>query len=166
MITQGELRNQLEYDQDSGFWRWRGPFASRVNAKQGWFEGAPMTDGYRCIRIDGKTYYAHTLAWLYVYGVWCKRLDHKNKKKNENWIDNLRPVTRSQNGINRDLNINNTSGHTGVNMITGLWYGNITKDGERTFSSGFKTKDEAIAWRQKMVQKLFGEFAPKLVSSK
>ena len=159
MITQGELRNQIEYDQDSGLWRWREPFASRVNAKKGWFAGSPMPQGYLQIRINGVLYYAHVLAWLYVYGVWPGRLDHKNRKKDENWIDNLRPATRSQNKINAELHINNTSGHKGVSYITGKWYSNITKDGERTWSSGFKTKEEAIAWRQKIEKKLFGEFA-------
>jgi len=159
MPTQGELRNQLEYDQDSGLWRWREPFASRVNTKKGWFAGSPMPQGYLQIRINGVLYYAHVLAWLYVYGVWCKRLDHKNKKKDENWIENLRPASRSQNKINAELHSNNTSGYVGVNRIGRLWYGNITKDGDRIRSEGFEKKEQAIAWRQRIEKQLFGEFA-------
>lgn len=166
MITQGELRNQLEYDETSGFWRWRDPTA-KANRKEGWFKGAPTTNGYITIRVDGKTYYAHTLAWLYVYGEWVPELDHKNRDKSENWIKNLRISNKSTNAINSKLRDDNLTGHVGVYRIYGrkkCWFAYINKDGKRV-SKTFMTFDEAVAWRKKMQEELFGEFVPKLVSS-
>jgi hypothetical protein len=165
MITQGELRNQIEYDQDSGFWRWR---AAKINRQTGWFRGAPTANGYMTIRVDGKTYYSHTLAWLYVYGEWVLYLDHKNRDKGDNGIVNLRISDKSKNTINSKIRIDNSAGYPGVSYVGGnrkkVWGAYINKDGSRQ-RAFFETKEEAIAWRKKIEVELFGEFVPKIVAS-
>lgn len=57
--------------------------------------------GYVAIRIDGKLYLAHRLAWFYTTGKWPKSLiDHCNGKKTDNRITNLREATPSMNAHN------------------------------------------------------------------
>jgi len=162
MISQGELRNQIEYDGETGLWRWRDATA-RVNRKAGWFAGAPIANGYMTLRVDGVTYYSHRLAWLWVYGYMPESLDHKNRDKTDNRIDNLRESSKSTNVINSKTRIDSSSGYAGISMHNnGRWHAYINKDGVR-YSKYFKTKEEAIAWRQAKQEELFGEFG-KIVS--
>jgi len=68
------------------------------------------------IGIDGTYYYAHRLAWLYVYGRWPHpEVDHKNGDFTDNRLRNLREATRLQNSWNkRRPHANNKTGLLGV----------------------------------------------------
>ena len=85
-------------------------------------------------------------------------VDHKDRDKNNNNVDNLRWVTRRDNNCNRSKQKNNTSGYTGI--IQNEW-GNwkstyrLGKDdnGKRIQKSKtFKTLEEAIRFREEMVR--------------
>ena len=53
---------------------------------------------YQRITIGGYDYYAHRLAWFYVYGEWpVNELDHIDEDKENNAIDNLREATHAEN---------------------------------------------------------------------
>ncbi|MDD0156969.1 HNH endonuclease signature motif containing protein, partial [Shigella flexneri] len=57
--------------------------------------------GYNAINIDGVRYFAHRLAWLYVYGEWPKQeIDHIDRNRRNNAISNLRDVSRVVNALN------------------------------------------------------------------
>jgi len=62
----------------------------------------------------GKQHKAHRLIWLYVYGEMPKEIDHINGDRQDNRLENLRSVTRSQNQFNKAMAQNNTSGYRGV----------------------------------------------------
>ena len=58
--------------------------------------GGDSSNGYWYIRIDGKGYLGHRLAWLYMHGHFPDgALDHKNHNRSR--IADLREATRSQN---------------------------------------------------------------------
>ena len=107
------LHEMIHYDAETGNFRWkksRGRSAS--NSPAGTLSGS----GYIQIRLDGKIYQAHRLAWLYVYGEFpSKDIDHVNRIKTDNRICNLREVTKSQNAQNILISKSNTSGIKGVN---------------------------------------------------
>lgn len=64
--------------------------------------GSRSTDGYIDIKIDGRTYRAHRLAWLYTYGRWpTGQIDHRNGVRDDNRINNLRDVSRDVNAQNQ-----------------------------------------------------------------
>jgi len=69
---------------------------------------------YKNIEICGKVYKQHRIAWLYVYGIMPKEIDHINGIRSDNRLCNLREVTRSQNIQNIGIRSNNTSGYKGV----------------------------------------------------
>lgn len=50
---------------------------------------------------------AHQFAWFYCYNETVDCLDHINRNKKDNRIDNLRSVTKSQNA----MNMNNVKGY-------------------------------------------------------
>lgn len=60
-----------------------------------------IKDGYVTVSIRRKSYFAHRLAWLYVYGCWPKgQIDHINRTKWDNKINNLRDATPTENSTN------------------------------------------------------------------
>ncbi len=112
MLTQDRLKQLLYYDENTGvFTRLVSHRTDRIGKEPGAFN----TKGYVQIRIDGKLYVAHRLAWLYITGEFpCDQLDHIDGDKTNNAFNNLREVTNKQNQENVSLQVNNTSGFRGV----------------------------------------------------
>ena len=74
-----------------------------------------LCDGYIRIKVNGKLYRAHRLAFLYMTGstpLDCT--DHINGIKNDNRWCNLREATKQENRHNTGVQKNNTSGFKGV----------------------------------------------------
>jgi hypothetical protein len=106
MITQDDVTELLNYDQDTGIFTWK-------KKRRGVVKDRPLgTDngfGYLRITVLGKSYYAHRLAWLYVHGSMPKdQIDHINGIKSDNRIVNLRSVSGITNAQNK-LNPNSRS---------------------------------------------------------
>jgi hypothetical protein len=113
-------------------------------------------DGYIDIGIDGKSYLAHSLAWLYVTGQWRREIDHKNTRRADNRWRNLRPATRSLNRANSRIAKNNTSGLKGVRLYrSGKFQARIGQ----THLGYFDTAIEAGTAYITAAKKHFGEFA-------
>lgn len=92
-LTAETVRALLDYSGDTGHFRWK---------ETGKPAGGLQDKGYRIIEIGGTPYYAHRLAWLYTHGVWPEAdLDHINRNRDDNRIENLRDVSRSENNRNR-----------------------------------------------------------------
>lgn len=107
------LREALRYEPDTGKFYWRSDrprhhFNSDrgmniSNSVYGGTEaGQTRPDGYVMICINGVRYYAHRVAWMFVHGVDPEGLqvDHFNRIRNDNRIDNLRLVTNQHNSFN------------------------------------------------------------------
>ena len=115
MLTQELLKERLEYDPETGVFtrvlRVRGKCKTYTREKA----GSVNNSGYLIISVGNVAYRAHRLAWLYVYGEFPKKhLDHINRDRLDNRINNLREVTRAQNAWNTGARLCNTSGYTGV----------------------------------------------------
>lgn len=76
----------------------------------------PRRDGYARVWVDGKFYYPHRLAWLLVYRECPDFIDHIDRNKMNNRIENLRAVTPSENSHNLGMHHDNTSGYPGVSF--------------------------------------------------
>tara|TARA_R110000744_G_scaffold169216_1_gene287071 strand:- start:203 stop:688 length:486 start_codon:yes stop_codon:yes gene_type:complete len=76
--------------------------------------GGVATCGYLTITIDGKKYLAHRLVFLMHHGYLPRLLDHINRNKLDNRIENLREASFKLNVINSKTGKNNTSGRKGV----------------------------------------------------
>lgn len=99
-LTAGRLREALTYDAQTGI------FLRNINSRRRPSTkvkaGTTTVFGYIAIYLDGHTYTAHRLAWLYVYGEWPKgEIDHINGDRTNNSINNLRDVLRTINSQNR-----------------------------------------------------------------
>lgn len=77
--------------------------------------GSLCHDGYLILKIKGKQYKAHRIAWLLYYGrPPVMEIDHINRIKTDNRIINLKEATRYDNIMNRDLKPNEKTGVVGV----------------------------------------------------
>ena len=104
MLTAEKLKDILDYDPITGILTWKTTNSRKM--KIGSIAGCLKSKGYIDIRINGKNYLAHRLAWLHFYGVWPKdQLNHKNTIKNDNSINNLEEVTHRQNSQRKKIHL-------------------------------------------------------------
>ena len=112
-LTQKRLKELLDYNPENGIFVWK--VAKAKSVRIGCVAGTTNKDGYIEIGIDYNRYLAHRLAWFYVYGYFPEHdIDHINRIKTENFIDNLREVSNQCNQRNTGNRNNNTSGVKGV----------------------------------------------------
>ena len=149
MLTQQQLKQHLSYDPETGIFV-RANNVGRFKAGQ--VLGTKHSTGYSVIRINGKLYKAHRLAWLYVYGSFPESvIDHINRDGFDNRLINLRLATQRQNCENHSLNKNNTSGYLGVDWSKKLqkWRARITQNFKGIHLGYFDNIDDAHqAYRQ------------------
>lgn len=89
---------------------------NRGRMKKGQRAGGLNLNGYWQIVFNNKSYLAHRVAWLYVYGFWPKnQIDHIDGNKTNNSILNLRDCIQEENMQNiKEAQRNNKSGILGV----------------------------------------------------
>lgn len=86
--------------------------------------GSPRADGYRSVKINGADYLVHRIIWLWHFGYLPENgLDHINRKRSDDRIENLREVSQVCNLRNTANSKANTSGVKGVsyNKKNGKW---------------------------------------------
>jgi hypothetical protein len=154
-LTQKRLKEVLDYNKETGIFVAK---IMRSNRPLGKEVGYPNAHGYLRARIDKKAYYMHRLAWLYVYGKFpTKWIDHKNRNKKDNRIDNLRDISHSENHRNMPLQSNNTSGYAGINWNkkNKKWRARIKVNSREIHLGAFKNKEEAVNAKMH-AEKLYG----------
>ena len=157
-MTQSELRKLLRYNPTTGCWTW---LVSRGGRVVGDPAGQQTTECCQ-IKIDGKLYLAHRLAWLYMVGAWPRdEVDHKNLDRRDNRWDNLREATSGQNNTNKGLQRNNTSGLKGVtwHRATRKWAAAIRHDKHYMHLGLFDCPAAAYFVYAVNAAELHGEFA-------
>ncbi len=158
-VTCARLRELLDYDSDTGEFRWRKTMSNTV--LEGDLAGCALAMR-RIIGIDGKLYTAHRLAWFHTTGRWGPpTIDHRDGDPTNNRWRNLRRATRSQNNANSCRPRHNSSGFKGVcfHRVARKWQASIGKDRRTIYLGLFATKEDAHAAYVAAAHKLFGEFA-------
>lgn len=147
MVTQNRLKEIFTYDKSTGIF-----FRVKGTRKVGYVN----TKGYIRISVDGKGYFAHHLAWLYVYGIFPETtIDHINHVRTDNSIDNLRLVSCAENSKNMKMNKNNKTGIVGVswNSKARKWSAEITVNSSQMKLGLFTSIKDAIDARNKAENK-------------
>lgn len=156
--TAERVRELLHYDPLSGLFT---RLVSRANAHVGDVAGTDSGRGYLRIRVDGKKYVAHRLAWFYMTGEWpAEQIDHINGCPSDNRWSNLREATRHQNSINTRKRQDNTSGFKGVHWHKSgkKWQAYIKLNGKKYHLGYFDTPEAASAMYEGAAAILFGNF--------
>jgi hypothetical protein len=157
-LTKERLRAVLSYDPDTGALTWQKRTSNRVKAGSEAGASAETYPGkrYVTVKVDGKRYYAHRLAWLYMTGSWpAHTVDHINGNSSDNRWANLRDVPHRINGQNRRAaQSNSKSGLIGAYPNGGRWISQIQNEGRAVWLGSFATAHDAhcayVAAKRKM----------------
>ena len=129
-ISLDVIKTLLEYDPLSGLIRWR--VDKGGGARKGDIAGGRNSHKkpYIRIRVNGKGYLAHRIAWAIHYGYWPKQIDHINRVQHDNRICNLRQVSGAQNMQNTGPKRTSETGVKGVCLKRGRFVAfNFSKGG-------------------------------------
>lgn len=136
------LKSIIEYDPDTGLFKWKARFHGGRRA------GTVTREGYIRINIGCMSFKAHRLAWIMHYGVVPepgRHMDHINGDKTDNRICNLRVVGSKENQENRCRPKSNTSGFKGVAKCKGRYRAYISHNRKQIHLGVFATPEEAHA---------------------
>jgi hypothetical protein len=158
-ITADSLKAVLDYDRDTGLFRWK--VRAARNVFPGAVAGVSGQRGYVHITIEGKQYRAHRLAWLYAHGRIPECIDHINGNPSDNRLSNLREATASQNAMNCPRGRNNSTGIKGVylNRAIGRYGVSLMVGGKSQFLGYFASVEDAARTLRSARATACGEFA-------
>lgn len=177
MVSVQYLREALRYDPQTGVFIWRDDRPrSHFKAKSAWLcylsrdankeAGSKVAKGYRQINIGGNgPILAHRIAFAIHHGIELQdlpsHLDHRDGVRSNNAIDNLRPATATQNGHNRAISSNTTSGYKGVSWHKSMqkWAANIQVAGRKVHLGYFLNPEDGHKAYVLAANNNFGEYA-------
>lgn len=129
-LTQERVKELFDYREDGSLvWRVYRNASARIGVRA----GSVHHSGYRIIRQKGRTYGEHRIVWLWHYGYMPENeIDHINRKRSDNRVENLREVTRVCNNRNSGNRKDNSSGVKGVgwHKASNMWRVRINVYGE------------------------------------
>lgn len=146
LITVARLRELLHYEPETGIFKRAIAVGSRGCHRAGEIVGTPCGKGHLSVELDGRAYYLHRLAVLYMTGAWpAAEVDHRDTEPTNNRWLNLRDVSHQVNTQNlRTPGVNNTSGFLGVSFdaARGKFEAGL-KVGDKRYRKRFATAEEA-----------------------
>lgn len=135
---------------------------SKFGAKEGKLAGSLTPQGYRRIKVGGRLFLAHRIAYKMHHGIdpGEKEVDHVNGEKSDNRVCNLRLATRSQNRQNVGAYANNSLGLRGVYYSKNRkgYMCSVQCEGSRAEYGPYATPEAARDVYTKHAKALFGEF--------
>lgn len=158
-------RDFFTYDNGKLFWKPRGEseFSSSRSYKlhmryAGKEAGSLGKNGYIYVRVNGVPQLAHRVVWAIHHGEMPNyEIDHIDRDRLNNRIENLRLATSSENKWNMSIPSHNTSGRKGVSLHkpTGRYASYIKIDGKKRHIGYFSTLDAASEAYIKEAERLF-----------
>lgn len=150
-INQKVLKDTFDYREGNLYWRKNGKKFGCLDVSTGYSIGVFKKTRMRI----------HRLIYLYHYGELPEFLDHINRNRSDNRIENLRPATRQQNEFNKVARSN-----TGYKNICYLksrdrYEVQFTIENKTVFCKKYKTIEEAIKVANDLRMKLHGEYGNK-----
>jgi hypothetical protein len=131
----------FEYRDGNLYWKENSANRNNKGKLAGYLSGAK----YYQVRLNGVAYYVHRVIYEMHFGETKSEIDHINRDKLDNRVENLREASRSQNICNNPARSDNKLGIKGVcfHKATGKYNAQININGKRKSLGFFKTIEEA-----------------------
>lgn len=150
-LNADQIRSLLDFNVETGDLRWTA--AASLGRLTGRLAGSVGNCGYRQIKVGGRMYLAHRLAWLIVNGNWPHgQIDHVDGNRLNNALINLRDVSSAQNKQNiAVIGRKSQSGLVGAvfrpggNRRRDRWEARIKVSGKSQYLGQYATPEEAHA---------------------
>lgn len=146
-LTHSKLLKLFAYNPETGVFTWK---VRRSGTKGLGSIAGGVNHGYRYITCDSESIPAHHLAWFYIHKWWPSgAIDHINRIKDDNWINNLRPVSDSENMQNCSLTNRNKFGVPGIRLHrkNHIFVAYITNNNRYKHLGSTTNFDEAVCYR-------------------
>jgi len=133
-INKDAIEQAFEYKDGELLWKY-----SKGNAKKGSLAGGLDNQGYARVAFNKSRYKVHRIVWVLHFGDIPEGLeiDHINRNRSDNRIENLRLVTHSQNNFNT-----RAKGYT-WDKKSKKWKASIQLDRKRKELGRFTNKKDA-----------------------
>lgn len=136
-------RARFAYDPLSGLLTYR---TSSPGHRAGDRAGCLQSNGYRRVKIDGRSHYEHRVAWLLHYGAMPPEyIDHINGDKADNSIANLRTVAHRGNMQNFEVHRRGKRPGYHWDKLHGKWRAAIQVKGKVRYLGLYDSSDDAHA---------------------
>ena len=165
--SQELLRKLLDYDSETGVLTWKprplemfskGKLHAASTNRNRWnsaWAGKPALNslshyGYLVGGLNGKTVFAHRVAWKLAFNQEPEQIDHINGIRTDNRVINMRSVSNLENSRNRRLHTKNKSGVNGVSWdeAENKWLAKITVRGKQIYLGRYVDIELAEAARK------------------
>lgn len=132
------------------------------NGKPGLMKLCQRPDGYLIVPLKDKCFLAHRVAWLLFHKKWPDNyIDHINRIKTDNRIENLRDCTQDKNMANANAQKRSKTGIKGVSRRRSGFIAQIVVNKKHYYLGDFKTKTEAAnAYKEAAIRLRGAEFLP------
>ena len=151
------LRKILNYDPETGIFKWKArtldvglqkskKSLNKFNSIYAGMEcGYLNSNGYLRVVIGGKDYRLHRVAWALYYNYIPNVIDHINRIKVDNRIENLRDINHQLNNLNSNKRKGLTSKYKGVykHKLSGKWNCQCMVNGKKIHVGVFDTEYQA-----------------------
>jgi hypothetical protein len=123
--------------------------------------GCRTSNSYGSVNLDGVQYCIHKVIFCMVHGTMPDQVDHIDGNRQNHRIENLRPASNAENGMNKPAQSNNKTGIKNVcwNSTHRKWAVQVQAYGRRVFSKLFDSLELAELAAEEARNKYHGEFA-------
>lgn len=158
-MTYEEVHSLFTYDPE-GFLVWTPKVNNQFIGKRA---GGLSDSGYWYIYMaasKGKYFRAHRLIWLWHTGQMPRgSIDHINRIKTDNRIENLREATHAQQMANKTIHPNSKQKYKGVERKGNRYRSRINIKGKRVYLGYYNTPEEAYTAYCNKAKEVHGDFA-------
>ncbi len=153
--TQETLHEAFDYDPETGH-------LIRKHATKGYDAGRRITrvnhSGYIVTTFNGVGYRVHHLIWIWHHGTAVLEIDHINRVKSDNRIENLRSCEHIPNCGNTGPRVHKYKGVTFC-KTTNRWRAQISPNGGHRCLGRYDTIEEAALAYNTAALEHYGDFA-------
>ena len=141
------LKELFDYDNGNLIWR-----VDKYRSRKGTIAGSKDNKGYMQIKLNQKVYRLHRIIWLWHGRELPEQLDHIDRNKLNNRIENLRASTPSMNQWNTCKSDNGVSFHKASNK----WRARIKINNKEIYLGIFNNQEEAKLVREEAARGRWG----------